>query len=72
MMAKEIKQMAHFITDNGTNGKFGIDSKGKLYWNEKAVVTEHKVSIQLWVSISIVIASASTLVIAIITVLNYI
>jgi 1,4-dihydroxy-2-naphthoate octaprenyltransferase len=71
MMGTEIETIFTHTTDNGATGELGIDGKGRLYWNRKAVITEQKVSLQWWVNISIIIASLSTLLIAIMAVLNY-
>jgi len=71
MMGKEIETIFTHTTDNGATSELGIDRKGRLYWNRRAVITEQKVSLQWWVNISIIIASLSTLLIAIMTVLHY-
>lgn len=71
MMGKKIETIFTHTTDNGATGELGIDRKGRLYWNRKAVITEQKVSLQCWVNISIIIASLSTLLIAIMTLFHY-
>ena len=43
----------------------------KLYWNNKPLVTEQKLVLQLWVNIAIIIASISTLGMAIIATLQF-
>ena len=56
---------------NGVTGELGIDDQGSLYWNNKAVVTEKKVKLEWWVNISIILASASTVTVAIFTSLQF-
>ena len=56
---------------NRTEGELGVDDEGTLYWNKKAIVTEQKVKLQWWVNFSIILASFSTLAIAIFTLLQY-
>lgn len=46
-----------------------VDEKGRLYWNDRPVVTDVKIS--RWVNISIIIGAISTAVYAIVTVLGY-
>ena len=70
-MGKEIETIFTHTADNGAIGELGIDGEGRLYWNRQAIITEQKVSLQWWVNISIIIASLSSLLIAIMAVLNY-
>ena len=56
---------------NRTEGELGVDDEGTLYWNKEAIVTEQKVELQWYVNISIILASFSTLAIAIFTLLQY-
>lgn len=58
-------------TDDGTKGELGIDDNGKLYWNKKLVITKSKISLKWWVNVSIIIASLSTLLMAIYAVLSF-
>lgn len=69
-MSKIEKIFTH-KTDNGVEGELGIDSSGKLYWNKKLVITKSKIELDWWVNISVIIASISTLIMAIYAVLNY-
>ncbi len=57
--------------DNGTEAELGIDDERNLYWNKKAVVTKQKVKLRWWVNCGIIVASFSTLAIAIVTLLHY-
>lgn len=52
-------------TSGGIEGRLGIDKEARLYWNEQPIVTEQEVRLQWWVNFSIIVASLSTLVIAI-------
>lgn len=70
-MKKGIETIFSTETDGGVEGKLGIDSNAKLYWNERAIVTEQKITLQWWVNFSIIVASASTLAIAIFTGLQF-
>ena len=57
--------------DNGKEGELGIDDETNLYWNQKAIVTEQKVKLQWWVNVSILLASLSTAILALITILQF-
>ncbi len=57
--------------DNGAEAELGINDERNLYWNKKAIVTKQIVELQWWVNLSIIVASFSTLVIAIVTLLHY-
>lgn len=57
--------------DNCKQGELGIDDETNLYWNQKLIVTEQKVKLQWWVSFSIILASLSTVTLAVFTVLQY-
>lgn len=46
-----------------------VDEEGRLYWNDRAVVTDVKIS--WWVNISIIIGAVSTFFYALVTVLTY-
>lgn len=52
-------------------GELGIDNNGNLYWNQKRVITEQKISLNLWVNIFIIITGIATVVMALIDVLDY-
>lgn len=70
-MKNNIETIFTHETDDGAIGELGIDKDAKLYWNKQPIVTEQKVTLQGWVNISIIIASLSTLIIAIFIVLQY-
>lgn len=70
-MSNKIETIFSHTTDDGVEGTLGIDRESRLYWNEKAIITEQIIKLQLWVNISIIVASSSTLAIAIFTVLQY-
>ncbi len=57
--------------EKGIRGELSIDQDNKLYWNNKAIVTEQKIKLDLWVNVSIIFASVSTIIIAIVTLLQY-
>ncbi|BBO74687.1 hypothetical protein DSCW_21040 [Desulfosarcina widdelii] len=56
---------------SGGKGELGIDEGGKLYWNEKAVVTEQQVKLSWWVNCAIIVGGFATLIIAVFEVLMY-
>jgi 1,4-dihydroxy-2-naphthoate octaprenyltransferase len=56
--------------DEGADGSLGIDSNGKLYWNKKEIITKQEVSLNTWVNISIVVGAISTLVLAVVAVID--
>ncbi len=68
---KKIHTIFTHSLDNGTEAELGIDDEGNLYWNKRAVVTKQKVKLRWWVNLSIIVASFSTLAIAIVTLLHY-
>ncbi|NQS88687.1 hypothetical protein HQ584_02710 [Patescibacteria group bacterium] len=70
-MKKRIETVFTHKMEGGAEGRLGIDDNGKLYWNEQAVITEQKVTLQRWVNIALIIASISTLAIAIFTGLQF-
>jgi 1,4-dihydroxy-2-naphthoate octaprenyltransferase len=53
------------------DGELGIDDDANLYWNKKMVITKNKVTLDWWVSLSVIFASISTVVTAIYAVLSY-
>ena len=57
--------------DNGKQGELGIDDETNLYWNNKLIVTEQKVKLQWWVNVSIIMASVSTVALAVFTALQF-
>lgn len=62
---KDIK----IIFTNGEN-ELGVDENNILYWNKKIIQTENKVVLDFWVNLSVIVASISTFVMAIIAVLQ--
>jgi len=70
-MKKDVETIFSNESRGGVEGRLGIDKEARLYWNEQLVVTEQRVKLQWWANISIVIASLSTLVIAIFTGLQF-
>ncbi|MDP2689380.1 MAG: hypothetical protein Q8P48_04610, partial [Deltaproteobacteria bacterium] len=70
-MSMSIETIFTHTTDNGVEGSLGIDEHGKLYWNDKAVVTEQKITLQWWVNLSVIVASVSTLILAVIACLQF-
>jgi len=58
-------------TDNNVEGELGIDDDGNLYWNNKLVITKKTISLEWWVNISIIIASLSTLAMAVYMALEF-
>lgn len=60
------------VVDEKIVGRLDVDPKsGQLYWNEKLIVTEQKIELKLLERVAVVIASVSTLAIAVFTVLSY-
>lgn len=70
-MSKKIHFLFGAGAENGVEGEFGIDDDGKLYWNGKPVVTESKVTLEWWVSLSAILAAIGTTVSAIVAVADY-
>lgn len=52
-------------------GELGIDDDANLYWNKKMVITKSKITLDWWVSLSVIFASISTIVMAVYTVMDY-
>ncbi|MCE8031914.1 hypothetical protein EKK97_10925 [Billgrantia tianxiuensis] len=71
-MKKDIQILFGAAAENGRGGEFGIDDDGQLYWNGKPVVTEKKVKLQWWVNCSAIAAAASTVIMAIVSVVDFI
>jgi hypothetical protein len=61
-----MKKINTIFTHGGS--ELGIDDNNKLYWNKKLILTEKKITFNKWVNISIIIASVSTLMLAIFTI----
>ncbi len=64
-----MKEIEIIFTHN--DGKLGIDENSNLYWNGKRVITEQKVILERWVNIAIICASASTVGMLILSLLEY-
>ena len=45
---------------DGKEIRFGFDKDGRLYLNEKLIVTEQDIHLNPWVNVSVVVAAAST------------
>lgn len=56
---------------DGIKGALGIDERGTLYWNGEPVVTEQKVSLSWWISLSLVLGGLSMFVVAAFTVAQH-
>lgn len=56
-MAPKVHPVFSQDLDNGTVGVFGIGEDGKAYWNDKPIVTEEKVVLQLWVNIALIVTA---------------
>ena len=41
--------------------KLGVDENNKLYWDGQPIITKQKITLEWWVSMSVIIASISTL-----------
>lgn len=52
LMKKNIETIFTHITDEGIEGRLGIDENGKLYWNDQVVITAQKTTLQWWVDLS--------------------
>jgi len=52
-------------------GELGIDENNRLYWNKSPIVTKADISFIWWVNIAIVIGAISTMVLACISLFNY-
>jgi len=64
-----MKEIHIIFTHNG--GELGIDENSNLYWNKKRVITEQKVTLQRWVNVAIILASTSTVALAIFAALEF-
>lgn len=51
--------------------RLGIDEENKLYWDNKPLVTEEKITLQKWVNFAIVVGALSTFILAAIGLLKY-
>ena len=69
-MSNEIQEIFETDTEDGGVGSLGIDNNGKLYWNGKQILTKQKISLKWWVNISIVVGAISTLILAVVAVIN--
>ena len=68
---KKIHTIFTHTTDNNVEGELGIDDDGRLYWNKKLVITKSKLKLDWWVNISVIVASLSTLIMAVYAVLEF-
>ncbi len=69
-MSDEIEEIFSTVTADGKSGSLGLDKNGKIYWNKRELITKQKVSLQWWVNISLIIGATSTLILAIVAVLQ--
>jgi len=67
-MPQEITSIFSHTTGEGATGDLGIDKDGNLYWNQKKVVTQQRLTLGRWVNISIVAGGLSTIVIALVSI----
>ena len=56
---------------DGIKGALGIDGRGTLYWNGEPVVTQQKVSLSWWLSLSVVMGGLSMFAVAALTLLQH-
>ena len=56
---------------NGREGVLGIDEDCNLYWNGREVITKQELSLQWWVNIALLVASASTAFLAFLALLEF-
>ena len=71
-MSNEIEEIFSTATADGKEQSLGLGKNGKLYWNGKEIVTKQKITLQWWVNISIVIGAISTLILAIVAIIEVI
>jgi hypothetical protein len=57
--------------EQGNEHQLGFDSDGWLYWDKKRVLTEQKVTLPSAVNWSIIFGAGSTVVLAVMAVLQY-
>ncbi len=69
-MGKDVELIFSHSTANGGSGELGVDKNGNLYWNNKKVITEKKVSLNWAINAAIIAGGISTVVIALITALQ--
>jgi len=70
-MKKAIETIFTHEIGGDVKGVLGIDKDARLYWNGQPVLTEQKVTLQWWVNVFVIVASLSTLAMAIFTGLQY-
>ena len=75
MVRKGVDQMAknedyQTIWQYG-DSEMGIDKNNNLYWNHEKIVTEQKVKLASSVNWAIIVASASTVVMGIMSILSF-
>ena len=45
-------------------GRLSVGENNKLYWDDRPIVTEKKITLDWWVSLSIIFGALSTMVMA--------
>ncbi len=55
----------------GQLDRLGVDGQNRLYWDGKPLVTEERIVLARWVNVSVVVGSASTLLVAVVEVLRF-
>jgi hypothetical protein len=66
VMTAKIETIFVHTRDDGIEGVLGVDDKNKLYWNRQPIITEQKLILQWWVSVSFIITGLSTCTLALI------
>jgi hypothetical protein len=52
-------------------GRLGVDETGRLYWDNKPVVTEERITLAWWVNAAVTVGGVSTFVLALLAVLKF-
>jgi hypothetical protein len=56
---------------DGNKIPLAIDSRNRLLWDDKLLITEQKVTVDRWVSAAVMIGAFATLVLASVAVLDF-
>lgn len=55
----------------GEIGRLGVDEDNRLYWDEKPLVTEDRITLSWWVNLAVVLGALSTLALALVELLRF-
>ena len=52
-------------------GRLGVDENNRLYWDNKPLITEERLTLALWVNGALIVGAGSTFVLALLDVLRF-